>query len=337
MNIKKNEFTIIILFLINIASFSEITIIIKGIGNQKISYNLPIDGDIVDKPSKIYINDIPLNYSDYFVYNLTKEENKITMVWNYQIENCNSMFYSLNNIKKVDLSKFDSSKVTIMENMFYDCISLTSIIFDNLDTNSVKHMGSMFYNCISLTSINLTSFDTSSVTNMERMFAYCIRLETIDLSNFVTTHIIDMGSMLFHCEGLLSLNISSFSLDSATGISSMFSYFNSLISLDLRNFSVSTASTINMENLFLGINIETIFCFDENLNSDIINELYFSNPYYINNCSVICFHRLKRVKKYRDKIKCKLDCFYNEYNKFEYNDIYYDSCPNGTHNSTENN
>ena len=196
MNFKKNVLIIIFFLLENILSLSEISITIKGTGNQKILNSLSLNGYTLDiKPSHIYINDILKNYSDYVAYDLTEEYNNITMIWGNQIENCNAMFYSLTNAVKIDLSKFDSSKVTIMSDMFFDCISLTSIILDNLDTHLVNNMGGMFYNCISLTSINLTHFDTSSVTNMERMFAYCISLKTLDLSNFSTTLIIYVFSL----------------------------------------------------------------------------------------------------------------------------------------------
>ena len=143
MNFKKMDLILyFILFLLkNIISLSEISITIKGAGNQKILNNLSLNGYTLDiKPSHIYINDILQNYSDYMVYDLTEEENNITMIWDIQIENCNAMFYSLTNVVKIDLSKFDSSKVTIMNDMFFDCISLTSIIFDNFDTYLVNHM-----------------------------------------------------------------------------------------------------------------------------------------------------------------------------------------------------
>ena len=193
MNFKKNGFNIILIYLLNIISLSEISLIIKGIGSQKILSNLEL------LLSQIYINGYLQNSSVNMVYELTEEENDIKMIWNNDIENCDSMFYSLTNIIKVDLSKFDSSKVTIMKNMFTDYISLTSIILDNFDTHLVNNMDSMFYNCKSLTSLNLTSFDTSSVINMEKMFAYCISLETLNLSNFKTTSTTDMSSMFHEC------------------------------------------------------------------------------------------------------------------------------------------
>ena len=331
MNFKKNGFNIILIYLLNIISLSEISLIIKGIGSQKILSNLEL------LPSQIYINGYLQNSSVNMVYELTEEENDIKMIWNMDIKNCDSMFYSLTNIIKVDLSKFDSSKVTIMKNMFTDYISLTSIILDNFDTHLVNNMNSMFYNCKSLTSLNLTSFDTSSVTNMEKMFAYSISLETLNLSNFETTSTTDMSSMFYECRSLLSLDISSFNIENVSDMSNMFSYCNSLLSLDLRNFCESSIKNISVDSMFEEISNEMAICFDENINANIVYEIYKSNPDYINDCSDVCFNELKRLKKYGDKIICKLDCYlYNEDNKFEYNDTCYPSCPIGTHNSTEN-
>ena len=120
-------------------------------------------------------------------------------------------------------------------------------------------------------------------------------------------------------------------------MSNMFSYCNSLLSLDLRNFYESSIKNITVDSMFEEISKEMEICFDENINVNIVNEIYKSNPDYINNCSDACFNELKRLKKYGDKIICKLDCYlYNEDNKFEYNDTCYPSRPIGTHNSTEN-
>ena len=108
------------------------------------------------KPDQIYVNGIIQNYSiDKKVLNLSETINNITMVWNNNLEYSYFMFYNLKNIIKVDLSKFDASKITRMFGMFSDCTSLTSIDFTNFDTSSVTDMWGMFYNCKLLTSINL--------------------------------------------------------------------------------------------------------------------------------------------------------------------------------------
>ena len=67
--------------------------------------------------------------------------------------------------------------------MFYACMNLTSLDLSNFDTNKVTNMSYMFNNCISLTSLDLSNFDTSNVTNMSSMFNECNNLTTIKVGN----------------------------------------------------------------------------------------------------------------------------------------------------------
>ena len=48
------------------------------------------------------------------------------------------MFYGLTDILEIDLSNFDSSKVTNMIRLFQGCTLLTSINLKNLSTKSAK-------------------------------------------------------------------------------------------------------------------------------------------------------------------------------------------------------
>ena len=57
-----------------------------------------------------------------------------------------------------------------MEDMFNGCESLTSLDLTNFDTSKVTQMGHMFRGCESLTSLDLTNFDTSKVTRLQYMF-----------------------------------------------------------------------------------------------------------------------------------------------------------------------
>ena len=77
-------------------------------------------------------------------------------------------FYSV--IEKLDLSNFNTSKVTNMINMFAYCSSLTSLDLSSFDTSNVMDMRGMFSGCSSLTSLDLNSFNTSKVTNILQMF-----------------------------------------------------------------------------------------------------------------------------------------------------------------------
>ena len=51
------------------------------------------------------------------------------------------MFSYNNNIKKIDFSHFDTSKVTDMNNMFANCNELEFINMTGINTSSVIYMG----------------------------------------------------------------------------------------------------------------------------------------------------------------------------------------------------
>ena len=68
--------------------------------------------------------------------------------------------------------------------MFDGCSSLSSLDLSNFDTSKVTMMNHMFYGCLNLTSLNLSNFNTTKVTDMNSMFDGCTKLEYINLKNF---------------------------------------------------------------------------------------------------------------------------------------------------------
>ena len=72
--------------------------------------------------------------------------------------------------------------------MFQSCSSLTSLDLSSFNTSAVTSMENMFCSCSKLSSLNLSSFDTSAVTNMSYMFSYCSSLTSLLLGpNFFKT------------------------------------------------------------------------------------------------------------------------------------------------------
>ena len=96
--------------------------------------------------------------------------NNITLVFEEEINSCEYMFNGSGYIRIIDLSKFDTSKVTNMRYMFNGCEYLEKIKFGNINTSLVNNMENMFYNCKKLQSLNLSTFNTSLLTDMTRMF-----------------------------------------------------------------------------------------------------------------------------------------------------------------------
>ena len=166
----------------------------------------------------------------------------------YAPESCASMFGSCEVLKSLDLSNFDTSKVTDMSSMFYGCKYLTSLDVSNFDTSKVTDMSSMFLACKYLTSLDVSNFDTSNVTNMSSMFLNCVALTSIDVSNLDTSKVEKMSYMFSGCSVLASLDVSKFNTISVTSMNSMFNNCTALTSLDVRNFD--TSKVTDMSSMF---------------------------------------------------------------------------------------
>ena len=326
----------------NINLLNEITITIKGKGDQYIISNeYAQDKYFCDNiSSRIYINGDLQEYKGKIVYNLEDEENTIKMEFDDIITNCKVMFYNLPNITKIDLSNFDSSNVTNMYKMFQGCISLTSIILNNFDTSSVINMedmfagctslqnlnvnnfntssvtsfNSMFHNCKSLKSLNLSNFDTSSVTSLNSMFRGCRSLESLNINNFNTSLVINMESMFQNCDSLKSLYMTNFNTSSVTNMNRMFASCYSLISLDLNNFN--TSNVINMEFMFFGCKSLTSINLNNFQTSSVknMNSMFFGcsslkllNLFNFNTSSVTDMSQM--FKKCKSLISLNIDNF----------------------------
>ena len=153
-------------------------------------------------------------------------------------------------IKSFDLSSFDTSKVTEMDNMFSGCRSLETLDLSGFDTSSVAFMGGMFNKCSSLQSLDLSGFNTSNVKYMSCMFNGCSSLETLDLSGFDTSKVEFMSWMFQDCESLETLDLSGFNTSKVELMSWMFQGCESLETLDLSGFD--TSKVISMDYMFYG-------------------------------------------------------------------------------------
>ena len=71
-----------------------------------------------------------------------------------------------------------------MSHMFEGCSKLPSLDVSGWDTSKVTNMYQMFYGCSKLPSLDVSGWDTSKVTDMSHMFSYCSSLASLDLSLF---------------------------------------------------------------------------------------------------------------------------------------------------------
>ena len=99
-----------------------------------------------------------------------------------------NLFASCQSLTTLDVSKWDTSKVTDMSYMFggayygNGCNSLISLDVSKWDTSKVTDMSGMFYGCNNLTTI-IGVIDMKSCTNYQDMFKGSTKLTGVKLKN----------------------------------------------------------------------------------------------------------------------------------------------------------
>ena len=205
-----------------------------------------------------------------------------------------NMFFGTN-LTTLDLSSFDTSKVTDMSSMFGVMSNLTTLNLSNFDTSNVTNMDEMFSGMPSLTTLNLSNFDTTKVTNMKNMLSDMRNLTTLNLSNFDTSKVTDMSGMFFNMSNLTTLDLSSFDTSQVTDMSGMFGVMPSLTTLNLSNFD--TSKVTNMSEMFYGMsglttldlsnfdtskvtNMRGMFAlYDEDISKDKLERIYVNDDF----------------------------------------------------------
>ena len=203
------------------------------------------------EPEKVYLN---MNSSEMFYSKYGEQEIKnileidLSSFDTSKVTNMGRMFSGMSNLIALDLSNFNTSQVTDMRYMFSGMSNLIALDLSNFDTSMVTNMNAMFAGISKLTTLNLSSFDTSKVMDMGRMFSGMSNLTALDLSNFDTSYVTDMRSMFSSMSSLATLNPSNFDTSKVTNMNGMFYGMRSLTTLDLSNFD--TSKVWDMEDMF---------------------------------------------------------------------------------------
>ena len=160
-----------------------------------------------------------------------------------------NMFYSCQRLKELDLTNFDTSKVTDMNHMLFKA-GVQEIDLSSFNTSGVTNMSAMFGQCGFLTKVNLSSFNTSKVTNMTEMFIDCSALTNLDLSKFKTSKVTYMNEMFSNCTSLKSLKVSALNFNTVNVINMRRMFYNcsSLTEIPVAKFN--TSNVTNFDEMF---------------------------------------------------------------------------------------
>ena len=156
------------------------------------------------------------------------------------------------NLKDLDLSSFDTNKVTDMSYMFCGCKDLTNLKFSSkFNTKSVTNFYGIFGVCENLEILDLSSFNTEKATIMTGFFCRCYNLENIKFSKlFDTKNVTNMSGMFCSCESLQISDLSFFDTKKVVCMSGMFRECYRLTYLNLSSFN--TENVVNMNEMFFG-------------------------------------------------------------------------------------
>ena len=296
---------------------SRINLIIQGSGKQNVLYS-----NFYINASEVIVNNISKKNECNKTCELDKEINEITLVFEEQITSSYNMFYMLENITEVDLSEFDASMITHMNSMFRGCVNLEKIKFGKINTSSLRTMVSLFYNCHKLSSVDLSNFDTSNLISFWHIFYNCYNLQYINLKNLNTSKIYFFDYIFYNCKSLQYLDLSNFDISKGIDFQGMFYNCSSLIYLNISHFKIENMYEYYTP-IFSGIFPNIKCCIKDN---STINYLTEKGENILCNCSDICFSKnLKLIDI--EQNTCVESC---SPNKYEYNHICYNQCPNGT-------
>ena len=104
---------------------SVIHMIIIGNGSQNI-----LNSNFQYEPSEVIVNGYRNDSCKKTCY-LSENLNNITLKFSEQINSFAKMFQNLQNIIEIDLSNFDASHITNMNEMFEGCSKLSNVILSN--------------------------------------------------------------------------------------------------------------------------------------------------------------------------------------------------------------
>ncbi len=148
-------------------------------------------------------------------------------------------------LPSLDVSCFDTSKMTTMNRMFRNQRQITTIDCSGFNTSNVTSMDSTFNFCSNLTRLRLQGWDTSKVTNMSNMFRDSSNLIQLD-QNFNTSKVRAMTAMFCNGSKLQNIDVSNWDVRNCEGFSAVFCNCHSLTKIDLSKWDTKNAKNLEL-------------------------------------------------------------------------------------------
>lgn len=225
--------------------FSQFTLynMRSEIENSKVLNGKKIKKIVFTEPVKMGTN------ASYLFYNLTELE-VIENAYYLDVSATTNMMYMFTHsgLKTADLSNWNTSNVSNMNNMFSNTKQLTELNIPNWNTSNVSNMNNMFSSSGALVKLNAENWDVSNVINMERMFMYSNKLRDLNIKKWNTPNVTNMNAMFCGTSSLTELDIPDWDTSKVTTMESMFSSAIRLKNLDVSGWN--TSNVVTMKHMF---------------------------------------------------------------------------------------
>lgn len=160
-----------------------------------------------------------------------------------------------NNISEIDVTNWNTSKVTKFYETFAYCGNNNEITIkglETLDVSNAKDFAGMFMSGINIADLTgVEKWNMSSATNVQRMFSECESIKKLDLSAWNTSNITNMSNLFLLCKSLENINVSNWDTSKVNNMQQMFKGCSSLKKLDIGSWtSDAITAKYNMYEMF---------------------------------------------------------------------------------------
>ena len=134
-------------------------------------------------------------------------------------------------LRSLDLSNWDTSRMTDANSMFRECSSLQSLDVSKWNTQALEGAGCMFYQCSSLQSLDVSKWNTQALTNGYYMFAQCSSLQSLDVSKWNTQALTNAIGMFTESSALQKIDFRKANFNKVISAEVMFARCDALVEL----------------------------------------------------------------------------------------------------------
>lgn len=170
---------------------------------------------------------VPMDKFSLNVYNYSHKEGKWIITYP--------------DLSSLDVSCFDTSKMTTMNSMFKYQMHITTLDCSGFNTSNVTNMACTF-NHAGITRLYLQGWDTSKVTTMDNMFRGAA-LKQLD-QNFNTSNVTVMSYMFCGANYLQNIDVSNWDVSSCKLLIGVFYNCYALTKIDLSKWNTKSATVL---------------------------------------------------------------------------------------------